>query len=234
MKIIESRLEGVPGNIVEPDAIQFASRKVAAVSGDCRRNLDICRRAVEIAEAESVAVDIEQITPIKKQKSTAPSPKRPEKRRGKVTINTIKQAIAEATSTPTQHFLRSLPPSSKLFLVALLARNKRSGVAESTLREVLNDAVRLLKVANADSTAKCLGTYPLSIGTNSIESDRSQASTAARIISMGTSAVTLAEAGVLSLETRKGERIARIRLCAAETDVQLALRGDLDLEWMRL
>ena len=34
----------------EQDAIQFASRKVAAVSGDARRALDICRRAVEIAQ----------------------------------------------------------------------------------------------------------------------------------------------------------------------------------------
>ena len=52
MRIIQSRLEGVPGNIVDPDAVQFASRKVAAVSGDARRALDICRRAVELAESD--------------------------------------------------------------------------------------------------------------------------------------------------------------------------------------
>lgn len=34
----------------EEDAIQLAARKVAAVSGDARRALDICRRATEIAE----------------------------------------------------------------------------------------------------------------------------------------------------------------------------------------
>ena len=55
MKIIQSRLEGIPGNIVDSDAVQFASRKVAAVSGDARRALDICRRAVEIAESEAPA-----------------------------------------------------------------------------------------------------------------------------------------------------------------------------------
>ncbi|OAX78993.1 hypothetical protein ACJ72_06691, partial [Emergomyces africanus] len=53
MEIIGSRLSNVPGNIVDPDAVQFASRKVAAVSGDARRALDICRRAVEIAEQVS-------------------------------------------------------------------------------------------------------------------------------------------------------------------------------------
>ena len=35
------------------EAIQFAARKVAAVSGDARRALDICRRATEIAEREA-------------------------------------------------------------------------------------------------------------------------------------------------------------------------------------
>ena len=52
MSIITSRLEGVPGNIIDPDAVQFAARKVAVVTGDARRALDICRRAVEIAEQE--------------------------------------------------------------------------------------------------------------------------------------------------------------------------------------
>jgi len=59
MLIIQSRLEGVPGNIVHPDAIQFAARKVAAVSGDARRALDICRRAVEITETETETISQE-------------------------------------------------------------------------------------------------------------------------------------------------------------------------------
>ena len=36
--------------VFEPDAISLAARKVAAVTGDARRALDICRRATEIAE----------------------------------------------------------------------------------------------------------------------------------------------------------------------------------------
>lgn len=46
-----SRIMGL--NAFEPDAIQLVSRKVAAVSGDARRCLDICRRAVEIADSRS-------------------------------------------------------------------------------------------------------------------------------------------------------------------------------------
>ena len=36
---------------MEPMAIQFCARKVAAMAGDMRRALDICRRAVDVVEA---------------------------------------------------------------------------------------------------------------------------------------------------------------------------------------
>ncbi|KRT86686.1 AAA protein [Oryctes borbonicus] len=49
-EIVTMRLMGT--KIFNPDAIQLVARKVASVSGDARRALDICRRAVEIAESE--------------------------------------------------------------------------------------------------------------------------------------------------------------------------------------
>ena len=47
--IVTSRLEGL--SIFQQDAIQLVARKVASLSGDARRALDICRRATEMAEA---------------------------------------------------------------------------------------------------------------------------------------------------------------------------------------
>uniref|UniRef100_A0A3B3YS56 Cell division control protein n=1 Tax=Poecilia mexicana TaxID=48701 RepID=A0A3B3YS56_9TELE len=38
--------------LLDASAVQFCARKVSAVSGDARKALDICRRAVEIAEAD--------------------------------------------------------------------------------------------------------------------------------------------------------------------------------------
>ena len=38
--------------IIEPGAIQFCARKVAAVAGDMRKALDVCRRAVELVETD--------------------------------------------------------------------------------------------------------------------------------------------------------------------------------------
>lgn len=37
---------------MDVSAVQFCARKIAAVSGDMRKALDICRRAVEVVETE--------------------------------------------------------------------------------------------------------------------------------------------------------------------------------------
>ena len=50
-EIVTLRLQEL--NVFDMDAIVFAARKVAAVSGDARRALEICRRATELAEKES-------------------------------------------------------------------------------------------------------------------------------------------------------------------------------------
>lgn len=50
-EIVVSRLKDVKA--FDEDAIQLAARKVAALSGDARRALDICRRATELAETTS-------------------------------------------------------------------------------------------------------------------------------------------------------------------------------------
>lgn len=47
-----SRMRGLKA--FDEDAIQLAARKVAALSGDARRALDICRRSTEIAEASAL------------------------------------------------------------------------------------------------------------------------------------------------------------------------------------
>ena len=60
MEIVSSRLAGL--RAFQPDAVQLAARKVAALSGDARRALDICRRATEIAERDATTADEAQVT----------------------------------------------------------------------------------------------------------------------------------------------------------------------------
>ena len=231
MKIIQSRLEGIPGNILEPDAIQFASRKVAAVSGDARRVLDICRRAVEIAETQSANEEAHSMTPSRKGRGTELLSSNLDKRSSKVTISTIKQAINEATSTPLQQCLKSLPLSSKLFLAALLARIRRSGIAEGVMGNIIEEARRLGKMADSTAIVELLLTDSCVMMEDDLlrttqPSARILFRPTSRVHSIGFAALELMEAGIISLESRKGERMGKVHLLIGEDEVKLALRDD--------
>ncbi|KAL5339826.1 putative origin recognition complex subunit Orc1 [Aspergillus crustosus] len=267
MEIITTRLASVPGNIVDADAIQFASRKVAAVSGDARRALDICRRAVEIAEQASGTggglntIDEDETeslpptptkTPARRDKASpskqslaartthleSPQKTTPQKQSssGRVTIATIKQAIQEATSTPLQQSLRCLPLSAKLFLAALLARIRRTGITESTFGDVMDEARRIADaaVAVAGAAGSGLKDFLLSGGNG------------ARVKALGFAAMELMNSGVLALETSsrgglagsvipaRGDRSGKVRLRVAAEDVRAAFRDDVEAKGLGL
>ncbi len=237
MTIIQSRLTSVPSHIVDPDAIQFASRKVAAVSGDARRALDICRRAVEIAEAEAAGAENPLLaTPSKKRKSEQLNGSM-EKNKGKVTIATIKQAINEATTSPLQQYLKALPLASKVFLAAILARTRRNGVSECMMGDVIEEAKRLGQMSAENPLiqemllANAAFALRTSAGTNGTSSKKAKAATASvpRILGMGLAATELAEAGIVGVEGgngRRGDRVGKVRLSVGEEEVKLALKDD--------
>ncbi|EGD88964.2 hypothetical protein H112_03880 [Trichophyton rubrum D6] len=263
MEIIGSRLENVPGNIVDADAIQFASRKVAAVSGDARRALDICRRAVEIAEqiSETKArekrksliassantngdADLEFLPPtpsksVSRRKSAAAilsSPRKGDKKSAdstdenslpRVTIATIKQAIQEATSTPLQQALRRLPLASKVLLAGLLARIRRTGINESTVGDILDEAKRISDAATSVSSSSSTKLKEILICNSQIQG-------------IGFATVDLIDAGLVVLEgdhgtksgdgmshaLGKGNRSSKVRLRIAAEDARAAFRDD--------
>jgi origin recognition complex subunit 1 len=240
IKIIESRLEGIGQVVVEPDAVQFASRKVAAVSGDARRALDICRRAVEIAESEKAAAGDSATTIITDTNETTtrlPS----QQKQGIVTIATIKRAINEATSTPLTSYLVTLPLASKLFLAALLGRIRRTGITESTLGDVIDEATRMATLSSlAPLHDILLAAAPvvatLAITTTGTPGKRGRvagmgrkekgAIVSSRIRGMGAAAEALAQAGIVGLEVKRGERVGRVRLGVGEDEIRGALRED--------
>lgn len=218
MRIIQSRLEGVPGNVVDPDAIQFASRKVAAVSGDARRALDICRRAVELAETD---VQGDPSTPSKKARE-ADSENRPKS--GRVTISTIKKAINEATTNPIQQHLRSLPLMSKLVLAALLLRIRRTGLAETTFGDTLDELQRAaLQAPSSNPGMAQMFTTGLKGGQSGIQRHTGRPSY------VHAAAMELAAAGLVNLEANRAERSSKLRLAIADDEVKMALRDDSEL-----
>ncbi|ESZ89595.1 hypothetical protein SBOR_10016 [Sclerotinia borealis F-4128] len=224
--IITSRLTDVPTHLIHPDAIQFASRKVASVSGDARRALDICRRAVELAEAESLSIpDTPSKTPGREER----------KGKGVVSIATVKKAINEATTSPLQQYLRALPLVTKLFLAALILRLRRAGTGECLIGEVVDEARRMAKLDTSGSVIGYLlvgGDGKGGGGAGGGGGDRTRGRATgrgARVQGMGEATMELMEAGIIGVEVRKAERMGKVRLGIGEEDVKVAFRDDPEI-----
>ncbi|KFZ59807.1 Origin recognition complex subunit 1 [Antrostomus carolinensis] len=125
-QIISSRLNSMKA--FEEDAIQLVSRKVAALSGDARRCLDICRRATEICEFAS-------------RKRT------PEI----VRMAHITEAIDEMFSSPYVNAIRNASLHEQIFLKAVLAEFRRAGVEEATVQQVYHQHVALCRIEGMQS-----------------------------------------------------------------------------------
>lgn len=115
-KIINTRLKDL--DVMEPDAVEFIARKVASVSGDIRRALDISRRAIELS-ADGARVD----------------------------INVVRCALTEAQDSPLDNFILSLSIVTKLLLCAILVRARRTNNTEMLLSSVLHQAEQLLQLS---------------------------------------------------------------------------------------
>ena len=227
MQIIESRLQGMTEAVFDEDAIQFASRKVAAVSGDARRALEICRRAVEITEEESLDATGLTCNP----GSTPPGKDSPSdgqpKHCPRVSINTIKVAIKEATSSHLQQLIKNLPWTTRVLLFALVQRTLRNGTSESNLAEVMAEAKRQIQLTDVSGKAK----------KSSLRDGHMTQGQAASFQYVGASSASgfqsgitrLIEAGIIEIEARRRDRVSRVRLAIRADDAALALRNDGEL-----
>uniref|UniRef100_A0A8C5BB31 Origin recognition complex subunit 1 n=1 Tax=Gadus morhua TaxID=8049 RepID=A0A8C5BB31_GADMO len=121
-QIIMSRLNKVKA--FEEDALQLVSRKVAALSGDARRCLDICRRATEICEHTSL------------------DPGAP----GLVGMSHVMQALDEMFSSAYVTAIRCASVQEQLFLRSVLMEFRRLGLEEATFQQVLVQHQALCRV----------------------------------------------------------------------------------------
>lgn len=129
-EIVASRLSGLDS--FSSDAIQLVARKVAALSGDARRALDICRRASEIAD--------------KDQKDS-------------VSMSHVQQALSEMISCTKVKAVKACSKMEKLFLQAVCMEVERTGIEEVTLRGVFNQlkALSTLNGVPIPTTESALG-----------------------------------------------------------------------------
>nr|NP_477303.1 origin recognition complex subunit 1 [Drosophila melanogaster]O16810.2 RecName: Full=Origin recognition complex subunit 1; Short=DmORC1 [Drosophila melanogaster]AOQ07861.1 Orc1-RA [synthetic construct]AAF59236.1 origin recognition complex subunit 1 [Drosophila melanogaster]AAM11133.1 LD11626p [Drosophila melanogaster]AOQ14211.1 Orc1-PA [synthetic construct] len=106
-EIVTARLGG--SETFKGEAVQLVARKVAAVSGDARRALDICRRATEIADTAAVKC---------------------------VTMLHVQQALAEMIASAKVQAIRNCSRMEQIFLQAIAAEVTRTGVEETTFMGV--------------------------------------------------------------------------------------------------
>ncbi|CAM8974039.1 unnamed protein product [Rhodiola kirilowii] len=119
-QIISTRLMGI--NAFETQAIEFASRKVAAISGDARRALEICRRAAELADYNAKNQSADKISAVA----------------GKalVGMKEVQAAIQEMFQAPHMQVMRSSSRLSKIFLAAMVYELYKTGVSETTFEKL--------------------------------------------------------------------------------------------------
>ena len=229
IRIIQSRLEGVPGNVVDPDAIKFASMKIASVSGDARRALDICRRAVELVE-EDRAVGVRPESEGERATRGKKSPGAACLHAPRVTISTIKQAISEAVSNPIQQHLRSLPFLSKLFLASVLVRMGRSGGTDSTLADVTEEMTKILKIGAGRLGQDIVDSLTCLSDDCGVEGTTAKRVPTPRSVGLGVAALELENAGIIILEEHTPQRPRKIQLAVSETHVRMAFRDDPEIQ----
>ncbi|KAM3208287.1 hypothetical protein ACQJBY_063139 [Aegilops geniculata] len=116
-EIITSRLKGI--NAFEDQAIEFASRKVAAMSGDARRALEICRRAAEFADYR-----------VKQSQQVEQTPSSANTGNGFVCMGDIEDAIQEVFQAPHIQVMKNCPKFGKVILAAMVHELYRSGLGE--------------------------------------------------------------------------------------------------------
>jgi cell division control protein 6 len=134
VEIVTSRLQSLDPDattipLMDAKAIEFCARKVSAASGDLRMALDLCRRAIELVEAQHLTT--EETTPLKEisLQPLTPSPS-PKKRRRLITVSDtdkvlvtpahINQAAALGSSQTFQQRLQKLSTHQKAILCTLV------------------------------------------------------------------------------------------------------------------
>lgn len=144
-QIILSRLTGL--DCFHDDAIQLVSRKVAAVSGDARRALDICRRAVLIAENR--ATDVQATGNALKPKEKSKPPKSVQvdpcqnflvrvKDKFLVRVKDVQDALQEIFSSIKIVAIQSGTEQEHVILECIVKEFRSCGVEEAPFIQVYN------------------------------------------------------------------------------------------------
>ena len=158
VEIVTARLQSLNPDastipLMDIKAIEFCARKVSAASGDLRMALDLCRRAIELAETEHLKRE-EETTPLQEiaLQPLTPSPS-PKKRRRLLTISEpdkvlvtpthINRAAALGSAQSFQQRLQKLSTQQKAILCTLVVL--KSSTSTPNLTDVRDKYTKLCR-----------------------------------------------------------------------------------------
>lgn len=121
-KIVRSRLDDIKEkDVFDSDALQLICRKVAAVSGDARRVLDICRRSLEITIAN---------------------------KRKQVTMGDVDKALNEIFHSVKLTRIRKATRQEQIFLQSIIQDFRTTGIEESRFIDIYQSHVSRCRLAD--------------------------------------------------------------------------------------
>ncbi|AMD22075.1 HGL265Cp [Eremothecium sinecaudum] len=207
---------------ISDDAIEIASRKIASVSGDARRALKVCKRAVEIAEHDYMVRHGYQYAPTAtagKKIAVKDNEKHEELQR--VEIKHITKALHETINSPTDIYMNRLSFTCKLFLYALVNLIKKSGSQEQTLGDII-DEIRLLIEVNGRNKY-ILELKRVFFFADGVAGDEEEQ---LRIISWDYLINQLVETGLVIKQNLKNERMCAVKLNLSFEEVSKNIMDD--------
>ncbi|CEP61671.1 origin recognition complex subunit 1 LALA0_S03e08174g [Lachancea lanzarotensis] len=205
---------------IAPDAVEIASRKIASVSGDARRALKACKRAVEIAEHEYMerhGYGYDGVTAGKT--NGAGSILTEEDEVQSVQINHIMKALNETVNSPLVMFMANLPFTTKLFLYAMINLIRKTGNQEQPLGDIIDEIK-----SSIDSNGK--NKFIVEMQRVLFNQGDEMSLEQLRIISWEYLVNQLIEAGIVIRQNLKNERLSAIKFNVSTEDVKSALNQD--------
>jgi origin recognition complex subunit 1 len=134
--VVLSRLGGAgaaPAQLFEEGALNLATRKVAAVSGDARRVLELCRRSAELAAvrhrdaAAAAAAQGAEVPPLR------------------VVTNDVRDAVREMFNSPHMQFITTAARHERILLAALLYETRHNGTQFAQLEAVAETHAKMCR-----------------------------------------------------------------------------------------
>lgn len=156
VSIIQDRINNVINKdeiIIKPAAIQLCARKVSACSGDIRKALDVCRRAIDLAQANEISVSPLKIT-------TEHNPGSPRKSLNKtisqVDISQIMMVFNQVYGQKIDIIKskHSLPFQQQVILCSILVFTKEKKLKEITLSKCHEIYGKICKIRGIANEAK--------------------------------------------------------------------------------